>query len=75
MYQSALTVVRAEAGRKGGINSAALHPRSKEYLSSIAKGHGRPRRLSYSEMMNGGNGNHSNALLKLNSGRVKRSDK
>ena len=48
---------RRNAGRKGGVISTALHPRTKEYLSSISKGHGRPRRLTYDEVVNGGNGN------------------
>jgi len=51
-----LTEQRRYAGRKGGLISTALHPRTKEYLSAIGKRGGRPRRLSYSEIVNGGNG-------------------
>jgi general stress protein YciG len=54
---SELTEVRQKAGRKGGIITASLHPRGKEYFSRIGKLGGRPRRLSYSEMMNGNGGN------------------
>ncbi len=50
-----LTEIRRQAGRKGGLISTALHPRDKEFLSRIGKQGGRPRRLSYSEIVNGGN--------------------
>lgn len=53
---SELTEVRRAAGRKGGIISASLHPKDKEYFARLGRMGGRPRRLSYSEMVNGGNG-------------------
>lgn len=49
-----LTNVRRKAGRIGGIVTASLHPKDRNFLARIGKQGGRPRRKSYSEIVNGG---------------------